>query len=303
MADETKRETAPCTTSARATERSMGLKSKLVWLCRHGEAEHNVKGNFNIRDPLLTEKGVRQASTLLPLLKTLARDPSVFSLIHSVLSSPVSPHSEPAPITGGDASLDANLPVQLVLISPMRRTIQTSAFIFADSLRFAANSKSREVYTDKWNPKSHDSAKISESAKKNLKLPEELVNAIHHLEISSEPRKVEIPKFDSQYLRKATVPAYLVPDLQEVSNLNCDTGSPYSILQNEFPFLTNPLLAEDWYTFGKRKRDSLPQNLEERVRRVKKLIWESEAQSVFIVSHGGFLAAFVDGAWGMVAGW
>ncbi|KAJ1547758.1 hypothetical protein HK096_000184 [Nowakowskiella sp. JEL0078] len=257
----------------------------------------NVKGNFRIRDPLLTSKGVCQASTLP---EELARDPAVAALVR-----PLSRQS-------GDAS-ELQLPVQLVLVSPMRRTIQTSAFIFSDSLCFAANSASRELYSDSRNSTNRGSAKTPRSLKRSAKSANKLKSSVQRSEFSAESSKAHIPNFNPDTRRTATIPAYLVPDLQEVSNFNCDTGLPFSHLLNEFPFLTNPvfsknsiespLLAEEWYTAGKRKSDFLLKNLSERVKRVKKLIWESEAQSVFIVSHGGFLASFVDGPWGMVAGW
>ncbi|KAG8467518.1 hypothetical protein KFE25_000834 [Diacronema lutheri] len=69
---------------------------KVVYLIRHGQAEHNVSGDLTIRDPPLTEQGRAQAAGLLAS----------------------------APVLHGRT-------VELVVASPMRRTLETARIAFA----------------------------------------------------------------------------------------------------------------------------------------------------------------------------
>eukprot|EP00929_Paragymnodinium_shiwhaense_P089332 TRINITY_DN49491_c0_g1_i1.p1 TRINITY_DN49491_c0_g1~~TRINITY_DN49491_c0_g1_i1.p1 ORF type:complete len:223 (+),score=24.89 TRINITY_DN49491_c0_g1_i1:3-671(+) len=67
---------------------------KRVFLVRHGEGQHNVTKNYNLSDPVLTEKGQQQATSLRG-------------------------HSD---LNGCD----------LILVSPMTRTIQTATLAFGE---------------------------------------------------------------------------------------------------------------------------------------------------------------------------
>ncbi|EPE33227.1 Phosphoglycerate mutase-like protein [Glarea lozoyensis ATCC 20868] len=70
----------------------------LLYLVRHAEAEHNVTHNPNTRDALLTEKGIQQCEKLKKLSESF--------------------HHE----------------IDLVVASPLRRTIQTAVYSFGPVL-------------------------------------------------------------------------------------------------------------------------------------------------------------------------
>lgn len=61
-----------------------------VWFIRHGQAEHNVESNFDIRDPALTSTGIQQSKQTGDKLKSMGVHPSkIFSspLLRAVQTS------------------------------------------------------------------------------------------------------------------------------------------------------------------------------------------------------------------------
>ena len=89
---------------------------KSVWLIRHGESEHNTSSDWGIRDPGLTEKGWKQAKALK----------------HETLLKGVLGHYGPDEVA------------QLVIVSPLRRTLQT-ALAVADGMRSLNAAASQKV--------------------------------------------------------------------------------------------------------------------------------------------------------------
>jgi hypothetical protein len=83
----------------------MESNKKAVWFIRHGEAEHNKTKNNQIRDPALTEFGVTQA-------KDAASSPAFTTFLSQF--SPSNP--------------------LLVVVSPLRRTLQTACALFEDTM-------------------------------------------------------------------------------------------------------------------------------------------------------------------------
>jgi len=78
------------------------------------------------------------------------------------------------------------------------------------------------------------------------------------------------------------------PDIQEVGKIPCDTGSPQSELQQQFPKFDFSHLPEDWFNTDQKS----DWHLSAAVARVKKWINEQQTlgvQHVTLVSHHGFL--------------
>jgi len=89
-----------------------GPATKTIVLIRHGQAEHNVNEDYTIFDPALTKLGVQQSKDL------------------SVKFSSIN--------------------IDLIVVSPLRRTVQTAANIFSsekyNSVSIIANELCRESY-------------------------------------------------------------------------------------------------------------------------------------------------------------
>jgi len=71
------------------------IQQKTIHLVRHGEGHHNVTGDYSMHDPLLTDKGIEQAKAHCKIFPRFDN-------------------------------------IQLVCASPLRRTIQTTLYGFAD---------------------------------------------------------------------------------------------------------------------------------------------------------------------------
>jgi broad specificity phosphatase PhoE len=84
----------------------MLICNKQVWFVRHGEAEHNISDDFDCPDPALTETGKQQAHKV-------SRD-TESGLRYALYNK--DKHNRP----------------QLIITSPLRRTIQTTIAAFGD---------------------------------------------------------------------------------------------------------------------------------------------------------------------------
>ncbi|KAJ1549833.1 hypothetical protein HK096_010212, partial [Nowakowskiella sp. JEL0078] len=90
---------------------------KLIWLTRHAQGYHNEQHNWNYIDPLLTHRGLIQSTKI---------SQKVNSHLHRLRANPNFKHLEFLP------DPDSNvLPFDVVVCSPMRRTIQTALFALA----------------------------------------------------------------------------------------------------------------------------------------------------------------------------
>ncbi|KAA8909674.1 histidine phosphatase superfamily [Sphaerosporella brunnea] len=170
------------------------MPPKLVTLVRHGQAEHNVDERYYLRDPYLTPLGEQQCMTLP------ARFPQ-----------------EPA--------------VDLLVTSPLKRTIQTTILGFPDPIA-------------------------------------------------------------------AGVPVLALAELQETSEMPCDTGSDVSILQADPMLKATSKGAKVHVDFSRIPPDwpsktgfwsPEPDALRERARAVRKWLAERDEDHVVCVLHGGFL--------------
>jgi hypothetical protein len=95
------------------------------------------------------------------------------------------------------------------------------------------------------------------------------------------------------------------PDLQEVSNSPCDTGTPLDLLRNEFPVVEFPdeIFPAIWPRSAEampEKRDTIyadePKLLYNRSVRTKQWIKELDAKEIVVVTHGSF-AHFLFNDW------
>ncbi|KAJ3128344.1 hypothetical protein HK098_004754 [Nowakowskiella sp. JEL0407] len=313
------------------------MKYKLIWLCRHAQAEHNVSGNLSIADPLLTPLGKEQAALLPQRIRELSSSPVIQSLMSSKRKSPT---AETAPdIKQYQSKIqekNRSLHIDLVMVSPMRRTIETAFLGFSGKLDFVTNNWAFSTASDanyvvedeagnvteemhqtqiKSNRFKIENGKLTinqnQQVSQSFSTPNEkmkFTEVVENMEVLKVDRSVEnVPMYDGAKIR-----TMLVPDLQEITNFPADVGSSMSSLQSHFPFLSpdpshptpdvsvEGLLPENWYI--KRKRDLLPAAISLRIQRLKRQIWEMEEQSIFMVSHGGFLKAFINGTWNMYIG-
>jgi broad specificity phosphatase PhoE len=112
---------------------------KDIWLIRHGESEHNTASDWGIRDPGLTDQGWRQAKALKhePLLKGALGQYEGTEQMAS--TSPFINLTRKSPF-----SHDFNLQVELILVSPLRRTLQTAQAI-SEIMRSLNAAKSQKV--------------------------------------------------------------------------------------------------------------------------------------------------------------
>eukprot|EP00960_Hanusia_phi_P053355 762026-Hanusia_phi.AAC.2 len=94
-------------------------RPKTVFFIRHAEAEHNSVADWGIRDPVLTENGWNQARSLRH--QAILRDALGFSGKDKV-DLPASPPF---------ADLFAAQRAQLIVVSPLRRTLQTAQAVAA----------------------------------------------------------------------------------------------------------------------------------------------------------------------------
>lgn len=177
-----------------------------IYLVRHAESVHNVSKDFNHHDPGLTQTGFAQASALADTFSALP-------------------------------------PVEVILTSPLSRTIETTLAGFSSILSNALSIDSPTT-----------------SAERAAKL-------------------------------------ILDPDLQERSDLPCDTGSDLSILKAKFPGLDYSPLEEGWNTKnGVFAADD--EAVAARAGRVRKKLLRfakeleasgSEKNAVVVVTHGVFM--------------
>ena len=92
-------------------DNTLGIE-KTVVLIRHGEGEHNVNKDYTLKDPVLTEKGRAQATKMR------------------------------------EADIPGKLDTQLVVVSPLRRTLQTALYAFGESypkVKFYCNPLLQEI--------------------------------------------------------------------------------------------------------------------------------------------------------------
>jgi len=88
---------------------TLGIEKTAV-LIRHGEGEHNVNKDYTLKDPALTEKGIGQATKMK------------------------------------EVDIPRKLDIQLVVVSPLRRTLQTAYYGFGDApVRFHCQPLLQEI--------------------------------------------------------------------------------------------------------------------------------------------------------------
>lgn len=76
------------------------------------------------------------------------------------------------------------------------------------------------------------------------------------------------------------------PGFQENSEKPCDTGSPTSVLREEFPTLDFSLLVDGWNSKkGEWASDEVA--LANRAAKMRKWLMEREEEEMIVVSHGG----------------
>ncbi|KAF5563549.1 histidine phosphatase superfamily clade-1 [Fusarium napiforme] len=167
---------------------------QIIHLVRHGQAVHNLgEANNILPDTDLTALGQEQARSLISKYPELAN-------------------------------------VDLIVSSPMRRTLQTTLLGFSSQLQ-------------------------------------------HGLQI------------------------VVLPEVQEVSDLNCDTGSDLSVIKEEFkqePVDFN-LVEPGWQVKeGKTKWAPVVGNILERARAARQWLSERPESEIVVVTHGCFLHFFTD---------
>ncbi|KAE8165454.1 histidine phosphatase superfamily [Aspergillus tamarii] len=179
-----------------------------IYVVRHAESAHNVSKDFNHRDPPLTELGFQQASQLAQAF-------------------PYGPR------------------VGAILVSPLRRTIQTTLAAFSHIL---------------------DKRYFSLDSGQGIE--------------------------DGAIL-------IVDPDLQERSTFPCDTGSPRSLLEETFPYLSFDGLEDTWY-FKEAAYSSENEAVEERAAKVRRYIAhllaklkDQEKNHLVVVTHGVFMKFLV----------
>eukprot|EP00698_Gefionella_okellyi_P010726 TRINITY_DN27_c0_g1_i1.p1 TRINITY_DN27_c0_g1~~TRINITY_DN27_c0_g1_i1.p1 ORF type:complete len:250 (+),score=21.87 TRINITY_DN27_c0_g1_i1:125-874(+) len=74
-----------CATTPQPSPRQLGPVT--VWFVRHGQAEHNVAKDLNIRDPHLTELGRQQASAISEYFRTRTLDAIVVSPLRRTIET------------------------------------------------------------------------------------------------------------------------------------------------------------------------------------------------------------------------
>ncbi|RFU80824.1 phosphoglycerate mutase family [Trichoderma arundinaceum] len=178
----------------------------LIYLVRHGEAEHNVSKQFSQRDPPLTQLGFKQAASL----ETTFPDPSS---------------------------------IAVVLSSPLKRALQTALAGFSHIIAL-----------------DHDG---NGNGSRNARF---IVDR----------------------------------DLQERSDLPCDTGSERALLEEAFPNVDFSTLDEDWFLkTGAYAADD--ESVALRARTVREKLWSlaesvqreqpvpASRRAIVIVTHGVFM--------------
>ena len=95
------------------------------------------------------------------------------------------------------------------------------------------------------------------------------------------------------------IPIVAHPDLQEVSNRQCDTGTPLDVLRQEFPQIEFPgTVFPDEYPRSAHSKppkkdtafDDVPHLLAARGRRIREYIkYQLDETEIILVSHGSFL--------------
>jgi len=110
--------------------------------------------------------------------------------------------------------------------------------------------------------------------------------------------------FGSQ-ANSGTIQIIAHPDLQEVSNRPCDTGTPLDLLRTEFPMIEFPeeLFPDCWPRSADempKKEDTIyddkPELLYARSVRIKQWIKDADAEEIVVVTHGSF-AHFLVNDW------
>ena len=87
----------------------VSFRDKTVFIVRHAQGQHNVSPRFEF-DPPLTEDGHKQVLTLFP--GTLSGNSDTLFVCEQVKSR---------------AKIATKLNVDLVVVSPLRRTLQTAS--------------------------------------------------------------------------------------------------------------------------------------------------------------------------------
>ncbi|BGP35702.1 hypothetical protein JCM10296v2_007554 [Rhodotorula toruloides] len=97
-------------------------------------------------------------------------------------------------------------------------------------------------------------------------------------------------------------PVILLPELQEVNDLPCDTGSDRSFLESDPEFANldfTPLSDSPAHHGGARWTSKqgffAPENVEERARWVRKWLRERKEKKIVVVAHGDILRCITDG--------
>ncbi|BFZ63259.1 hypothetical protein YB2330_004380 [Saitoella coloradoensis] len=193
----------------------MAKEPQTIYLIRHAQALHNVNDRYHIPDPPLTSLGLQQA-----------RD---FNTEYS----------------------DIPPSVDLIISSPLIRTIQTSLLAFESVL---------------------DTKPLREGS--DIDFEGDVVP----------PKKKGEVKFE------------LMAELQEVSEMPCDTPSPASETSSHFPALSTQLSSLPANYHSKSGPWSSDESaVRSRAAHVLRTLKARSERNIAIVTHGGFLAMLVKG--------
>ncbi|CCJ31231.1 unnamed protein product [Pneumocystis jirovecii] len=90
-----------------------------------------------------------------------------------------------------------------------------------------------------------------------------------------------------------SIPLIILPELQEISDRNCDTCSPLEDLQSQFPYLDFSLCVGNWHLkTGFFSYD--PIMIEKRASWVRDWVSNRHERKIMLVSHMGFIKYLVD---------
>ncbi|KAJ3086057.1 hypothetical protein HK102_013552 [Quaeritorhiza haematococci] len=104
----------------------MSTPTKTIYLCRHAQAFHNVAGDYSLHDPGLTPLGLEQCSTVLARYF-----PHAIVAPSAATTGPEEQEDLGVPST----STSTSTPFDLIVTSPLRRTLQTTLHAFGPLLK------------------------------------------------------------------------------------------------------------------------------------------------------------------------
>ncbi|KAK4331148.1 phosphoglycerate mutase family protein [Rhodotorula toruloides] len=97
-------------------------------------------------------------------------------------------------------------------------------------------------------------------------------------------------------------PVILLPELQEVNDLPCDTGSDRSFLESDPEFsgldftpLSDSPAHHNGASWTSKQGFFAPENVEERARWVRRWLRERKEKKIVVVAHGDILRCITDG--------